>query len=549
MKLILFLLRASWRVVLLAGVVGSISGAGSVGLLFLINHTLQQPKTPVPILAGLFAALCTVILLTQIVSQMLLSRLTQTSIARLRLGLARRILDSPLKHLEEIGAHRMLASLTGDVGLVTSAMNGVPVLGVNFVVLCCGAVYLGWLSLGLLVGALVFCLIGIASYWYAARFARRYVQRSRDAQDGLIKRIEELIEGVKELKMHHARRREFLDEVLHPAEWLARDSQFVADCMNNAAVAWGRLTFSIAIGLLLFAGPTLFNINAKTLLSYVLTILFLMSPLEQIMGWLPFLGWATVSVRQIERLGLMLDEEELGTDIVQPVRQWQKIDFAGITHAYQREGRPDGFVLGPIDFSLSPGEILFIIGGNGSGKTTLAKLITGLYIPENGDISLDGQSVCVATREGYRQLFSVVFDDAVVFDSLWGLRAADLDQRAREFLRLLELDHLVTVTDGEFSTTKLSRGQRKRLALVTAYLENRPIYVFDEWAADQDPVFRKIFYHRLLPELKRRGKTVVAITHDDRYFDAADRIIKLEEGKVVKAFRHETLPEAQLEPL
>ena len=127
--------------------------------------------------------------------------------------------------------------------------------------------------------------------------------------------------------------------------------------------------------------------------------------------------------------------------------------------------------------------------------------------------------------------------------------AADLDQRAGEYLRLLELDHIVKVTDRKFSTIKLSRGQRKRLALVTAYLEDRPIYVFDEWAADQDPAFRKIFYLRLLPELKRRGKTVVAITHDDRYFDAADRIVKLEEGKVVETFRHEMPQEAELETL
>jgi putative pyoverdin transport system ATP-binding/permease protein len=133
----------------------------------------------------------------------------------------------------------------------------------------------------------------------------------------------------------------------------------------------------------------------------------------------------------------------------------------------------------------------------------------------------------------------VVFDEGVVFDSLWGLEAADLDQRAREYLRQLELEQVVSVTDGAFSSIKLSRGQRKRLALLTACLEDRPIYVFDEWAADQDPHFRKMFYLRLLPELKRRGKTVVAITHDDRYFATADRVIKLEEGQIVEAFRHE----------
>jgi putative ATP-binding cassette transporter len=245
----------------------------------------------------------------------------------------------------------------------------------------------------------------------------------------------------------------------------------------------------------------------------------------------------------------LLDEKESGTATLAPVRRWRQIEFLGVTHAYRCQGRPHGFVLGPIDLTLTPGEIVFVIGGNGSGKTTLGKLLTGLYMPESGDIMLDGQPITAANREGYRQLFSVVFDDAVVFDSLWGLDAADRDERAQECLRQLELDHLVTVTNGTFSTTSLSRGQRKRLALLTAYLEDRPIYIFDEWAADQDPAFRKVFYLKLLPELKRRGKTVVAITHDDRYFASADRVVKLEEGKVVEMLRHETPQEAQLETL
>ncbi len=167
-----------------------------------------------------------------------------------------------------------------------------------------------------------------------------------------------------------------------------------------------------------------------------------------------------------------------------------------------------------------------------------------LYAPESGEVRLDAESVSAENREAYRQLFAAVFDDAVIFEGLWGLGAADLDQRAREYLRLLEIEHVVSVTDGVFSTTNVSRGQRKRLALLTAYLENRPIYLFDEWAADQDPVFKKLFYLRLLPELKRQGKTVVAVTHDDRYFDQADRIIKLEEGKAVAGLRHELFADA-----
>jgi len=188
-----------------------------------------------------------------------------------------------------------------------------------------------------------------------------------------------------------------------------------------------------------------------------------------------------------------------------------------------------------------------VVGGNGSGKTTLAKLITGLYLPEEGAIYLDEQAIGAGNRESYRQLFSVVFDGAVIFDQLWGLESADLDRRAQQYLRELRLDHAVSVADGALSTTNVSRGQRKRLALLTAYLEDRPIYVFDEWAADQDPAFRRVFYLQLLPELKRRGKTVIAITHDDRYFAHADRIVKLEEGRVVELVRQEAWREVELE--
>ena len=182
MKLILFLLRSSWRVVLLAGLVGGLSGAASVGLVVMILDTLKALNAgdvaASVSLAGYFAALCVVILLTQVASQLLLGRLTQTTVAKLQVGLCRRILESPLKHLEEIGSPRMLASLTGDVSVVSQAMNGVPVLGVNLVILACGAVYLGWLSPNLLLGAVVFCALGMASYWYSSRFAQRYVQRA-----------------------------------------------------------------------------------------------------------------------------------------------------------------------------------------------------------------------------------------------------------------------------------------------------------------------------------------------------------------------------------
>jgi putative pyoverdin transport system ATP-binding/permease protein len=186
--------------------------------------------------------------------------------------------------------------------------------------------------------------------------------------------------------------------------------------------------------------------------------------------------------------------------------------------------------LGPINLVFEPGSLVFITGGNGSGKTTLIKILTGLYAAETGEIRLDGKPIHIANADAYRQLFSAVFSDFFLFDQLHGM--VNVDEDAKRYLNLLQLEHKVSVKDGKFSTIDLSQGQRKRLALLIAYLEDRPIYVFDEWAADQDALFRDIFYHQLLPDLKRRGKSVFVISHDERYYHIADRLIRLDYGGV-----------------
>jgi putative ATP-binding cassette transporter len=206
-----------------------------------------------------------------------------------------------------------------------------------------------------------------------------------------------------------------------------------------------------------------------------------------------------------------------------------------VCHTYYRDAQDGAFVLGPLSLELRPAEIVFLTGGNGSGKTTLAKLLVGLYAPEQGRIWLDERVVTDATREAYRQQFSAVFSDFHLFDALLGADGADVDRRAARLLEALRLSHKVSVRDGVLSTTSLSLGQRKRLALLAAWLEERPVVVFDEWAADQDPLFKDVFYRHVLVELKARGKAVLVISHDDRYFDVADRRFELCEGRLSPA--------------
>jgi putative ATP-binding cassette transporter len=295
----------------------------------------------------------------------------------------------------------------------------------------------------------------------------------------------------------------------------------------------GQLLFFSIIGLLIFGLPQWNLIDTKILSAYVLVCIYLLDPLQRVLEMLPGLSRGSVALDKLRMLGLSLaDRAEPMAKRVESSSSFDRLELIGVTYTY-RNHQEESFTLGPIDFAFSPGELIFIVGGNGSGKSTLVKAIAGLYIPETGEIRLDGQIVTDRDRESYRQLFSTVFADFYLFERFLGLQSPELTIQVQKYLQQLQLERKVHLQGDRLSTIELSQGQRKRLALLTAYLEDRPIYIFDEWAADQDPFFREIFYKQLLPELKNRGKTVLAISHDDRYFHLSDRILKLDYGKLV----------------
>jgi putative ATP-binding cassette transporter len=382
-----------------------------------------------------------------------------------------------------------------------------------------------------LLGVFGFLIFGVLCYQLPLGRALNYLGASRRDLDALFKHFRSLIDGNKELKLHRARRAAFFNDHLEHAALSFRRKATVGDAIYALTASFGHLLIFILIGLLIFALPALQPTTTATTIGFSLVILYLLPPLEVIMSALPTLGRANVALQKIEAMGLSLTAESTGQSIPISSDSYASLKLQGVTHAYNGEDG-DGFKLGPIDLSFRPAELVFLVGGNGSGKTTLAKILTGLYAPDEGAVYLDGEKITDETRDQYRQLFAAVFSDFFLFESLLGLSAGALDEQALQYLQRLQLDRKVRVIDGVLSTTDLSRGQRKRLALLTAYLEDRPCYVFDEWAADQDPLFKEIFYLQLLPELKARGKTVIVISHDDRYFHVADRILKLNYGKV-----------------
>jgi putative ATP-binding cassette transporter len=534
MNLVKFILRVSWPTVLLATLAGTAAGAASIGLIALIRAALGRAGQASPSLVGAFAGLAALVLLARAGSQVLVARLGHDAVFRLWTQLGRRIVAAPLRHLEELGPARILATLTGDVLVIAVAFNLLPQIFVNAAVVACCLAYLGWLSPAALAIVPTCAALGFVGYRLFARRALRHQRAARREHDTLMAHFQGLIEGIKELKLHARRREAFLAGMLETSAATVRDRLSAAQVLLATASGGIRLLMLACIGVLLFVLPAWTAIDPPTLTGCILTLLFALSPLEGIMGTgLAVLSRAHVALDKIETLGLRLAaggrEEEVSPS---PVPAWGCLALRGVTHTYRREQDDEAFVLGPIDLHLYPGEVVFLIGGNGSGKTTLAKLLTGLYVPEQGEVLLDGKPVPRDARDGYRVLFSAVFSDFYLFEHLLGLEGGELDNRAREYLKLLHLDRAVRVQDGRLSTTDLSRGQRKRLALLTAYLEDRPVCVFDEWAADQDPVFKRVFYTELLPELKARGKAVLVISHDEHYFGVADRILKLVEGKL-----------------
>jgi ABC-type siderophore export system fused ATPase/permease subunit len=192
----------------------------------------------------------------------------------------------------------------------------------------------------------------------------------------------------------------------------------------------------------------------------------------------------------------------------------------------------NGFTLKIDDFHLDKGELVILRGGNGSGKSTFMRVLAGLTVLEQGAITIDGVDVNELGRPNYRAYFSVIFPDFHLFNGLYGLDFTQDDVEAE--LRRVELEKTVSVdAEGLFSTLKLSSGQRKRLGLVCAILEKRPILLFDEVAADFDPHFRDIFYNSFLPTLKAEGRTILVISHDERYSGVADRVLTLEYGEFI----------------
>ena len=468
-----------------------------------------------------------------------LTMLSSALVAQIRLRLLRLILCLPYERYEQIGVARLDGLVTAEIHTLNQATMLTPVLIIGAVKVIGGVLYFLYLSpsvAGILALVATLIVVGYQSMQYSAYGAlRRWLQLRSNS----FVAIHNLVTGVRDLSMNVRRRWHYFDGVLRPE-------------MDVAQIEWMRSRFGyqaantfmqssqIMIAIALLVAMALGVLEPARVASYAVVIFYMSTSAQAIVAAIPGLSEARAVLQRMQEFGL--DSATAGEQLVESVPAL--VSSAPFTIRMQDTGyrypgsTEEVFALGPVDLTFRSGELVFVIGGNGSGKTTLIKLLTGLYPPSNGCITVNEHVVDDASRESFRQMFSVIFSESFLLQSIRGYvaafdTAATFDERTLELLQKLHLQNKVFIRDGVLSSIDLSTGQRKRLALLGAYLEDRPIYVFDEWAASQDPEFREFFYRELLPELRARGKLVIVISHDDTYFDVADRVLRLDFGQIV----------------
>lgn len=531
------LLRRHAAALALAAFTGICASAATVALLARINAALHTSDGPVAELVAGFVALGLVVLAGRAASAALTNRVGQRVIQDLRLLLAQRILAAPLDALERYRTHRLMAVLTRDVDMVSGLCLSLPISAVSAAVVIGCLAWMCWLSWPLALPLFAALALGTTVQSRAQARATVRFEAAREAEDGLHQAWQTLGDAAKELRLSRGRRRQLFEgRIARHVQGIAQ-AQVRAGDLFALAFEFNAALYFLLIALV-FALARWWQLPAEAASGFVLALLYMKGPLDQTLGFLPYFARTRVSLARVAELqGSFANPEPgglAGLAAQAPALQ-RSITLQGAVYGFGAAESAAPFTLGPLDLELRRGEMLFIAGENGAGKTTLIKLLMGLYRPHQGRLLLDGVPVEDTGRDSYRQLFSPVLSDFHLFEELPDTAepAAERDARAQAALDRLGLAHKTTLQDGRLGSTDLSTGQRKRLAMLHAWVERRPVMVFDEWAADQDPVFRRRFYREFLPALRAQGHTLVVISHDERYFDVADRVLQLRDGRLV----------------
>ena len=496
----------------------TLSGALGIGILSYINRYLLQGNG-----GGFlpFLLLVAFYFIAANYAQIQLAKIGQNFVCQMQTQLVKRIMDSHEEQIQLIGKPKILASLGSDIRSLSVAFTRLPELvqGTLFVLACFA--YLLALSAKLFFITLLMMLAMIVGTHIVVQRHYHSFRQMRRIDNEIQRQYETSLNGHKELTLNRYRAERFYNQEVLPTAAQRRDTHIRADAYHALAINWGNSIMLATVGIIYYLASYHGWASSADATAISMTLLFMRAPLTAAVGALPMLMQSKVALQALADLGLA----DYATPFHSPFRlpeNWRTIRLENITYTYPQQGGQT-FALQAVNLTLHRGETLFLIGGNGSGKSTLSMLLAGLYTPASGKIFVDDIEITAENRPAYRQLFASVFTDFHIFEQLVDGIGEDAAQaQIAYWLDHLQLDEKVKIEQNRILNSKLSQGQKKRLGLLAAAL--------DEWAADQDPQFRRIFYEQLLPLLKQSGSTIFAISHDDKYFHHAERVISMKQG-------------------
>jgi len=473
----------------------------------------------------------------------------EDAIYNVRIRLTRKIRQVELPFMEEQGSDSLYGRFTQSDMLISQSIPQITGAAQMSVLLIFSFLYLAYISYLSFVISMAGILLSTTLFLAKTRRIKRLLQEVKHKEVSYFKSISHLLNGFKEVKINHKKGQAILQNI---ATQSAEIEKIKLEVGKQESRLWGhgRILVYTLLPVLIFVIPGLSEVHTDNIYKISSTILFITGPIAILINAMPVLNRVNLSIDELVSLEAEMDQaiskefsrrnddesKEEECDLI--FSDFKEISMKNVSFSYTSvsdygdENNSD-FTAGPFNDTINRGELLFIIGGNGSGKSTYLKLLTGLYYPENSNLFVDSRAIDTSSYPAYRDLFSVIFTDFHLFDKFYGMENID-SNKVNYWLEKMRMQDKVEYKNGGFTRTSLSTGQRKRLAFIAAILEDKPILVMDEFAADQDPQFRQYFYETLLPEIKAMGKTVIAVTHDDHYFHVADRLLKMEEGKMVK---------------
>lgn len=445
-----------------------------------------------------------------------------------RIRLTEKVKLVELEFMERVGNNNLYARLTQNDTLISQSIPQFTATAQIFILIVCSFVYLAYISPISFAISIIAMLLGGAFFLTISKSINKSLQEVRQKEATYFRSISQLVNGFKEIKINAKKSNDLLQDIAEISGEANRIKNTVGK-QESRLWGFGRVFVYILLPILVFIIPNFSDEHAVNMYKITSTMLFITGPITIVMNMLPLLSRVNMAIGDLLTLEEEMDaaiskQSTVDTDFF---KNFKTLTVNNVEFSYSDGNQ--GFSVGPVNTTIAKGELLFIIGGNGSGKSTLLKLLTGLYYPARGRFQVDSGPVNDFNYPAYRSLFSVIFTDFYLFDKLYGIKDVSSEE-VNYWLEKMQMLHKVSFHEGGFTSVDLSTGQRKRLAFIAAILENKPILVLDEFAADQDPQFRKYFYETLLLELKDRGVTVIAVTHDDHYFHVADRIMKMDEG-------------------